>query len=506
MTRQAHLALDLGAESGRAMLGVLDGDRLDLHEVHRFANGPRRLPSGLHWNVPSLWDGVLEGVRRGVDRAGAEGAPLASAGVDTWGVDYALVGAGDELLTLPRCYRDERNEPAFRRVVAEVGEETLYAATGIQLMAINTLYQLRAQADADPSLLAAARRLLFIPDLFHLLLTGASVTEASIASTSQMVDHATGAWATDLLDRVGLPTHLLGPIAPAPARVGPLADRVTDAAGGAGTMVIAPAAHDTASAVAAVPATGAGWCYLSSGTWSLLGAELDAPCVSDAARRAPFTNEAGVNGTTRFLKVMSGLWLVQELRRDLAAAGEDHDYARLTEMAAAAPPFVTLVDPADPAFVAPGAMRAKIDRFARETGQPVPATAGAYVRCALESLALAYRRTIDQLEAVLDRRFDVVHVVGGGARNRLLDQMVADATGRRVVAGPVEATAAGNVLVQAMGTGTVRDLAHARRIVAASFEPETFEPRDPSAWETPLARSLDLLDRPRSAERHAPTT
>ncbi|MEW6742388.1 MAG: rhamnulokinase family protein [Planctomycetota bacterium] len=525
MDQQAFLAIDLGAESGRAMVATLDlaslgagelgtrtprsgrggargrgGDAapiLALEEVHRFPNHPCRLPTGWHWNVTGLWENVLEGTRKAVTLAKERGLPLVSLGVDTWGVDYGLLGRSGQLLGLPYCYRDERNGPAFEKTIARLGREVLYEATGIQFMALNTLFQLVAQHDAEPALLDHAARLLFMPDLLHYFFTGESVVESSIASTSQMIDPRTGQWVLELLAGLGLPTQMLGPTVPSGTPIGPMTRELGIALeADASLRVIAPAAHDTASAVAAVPADPATrWCYLSSGTWSLLGAELPRPCITSKSREAPFTNEGGVGGTIRFLKNITGLWLVQECRRHLESHGEHRDYAELTEAAERASPFRTLIDTAHAPFLAPGEMPAKIAAFARRTRQPEPAGTGELIRCCLESLALTYRRTLSQLEEVLGTRFDVLHIVGGGARNRLLNQMAADATNRRVLAGPAEATAIGNVLVQAMGAGLVEDLAHIRRVVRGSVSPEIYEPRETACWDRAHERFCALLDR-----------
>lgn len=465
---RGYLAVDLGAESGRVMLAVLGGGAISLREIHRFANEPLGLPTGMHWNLPALFDNVVEGMRRGVATARADGVELRSVGVDTWGVDYALLDGDGEPLGLPFCYRDPRTGPAYRAALEEVGADAIYAATGIQFMELNTLYQLVADRDSDPARLEKAARLLFVPDLVHHMLCGSLAVEATIASTSQMLDPRTGDWARDLVSRLRIPTGMLGEIVPPGTRLGCLSPRIADAVG-AELDVVAPAAHDTASAVVAVPADPAtSWCFLSSGTWSLLGAEIDAPCVNDAAREASFTNEGGVEGTIRFLKNVTGLWLVQECRRAWALEGREMGYDELEALAAEAEPFRTTVDPEDGAFLAPGDMPAKIAEHARRTGQPEPRSPGEYVRCCLDSLALAYRDVLERLESVLERRFDVVHVVGGGSRNALLNRLTAEATGRRVVAGPAEATALGNALVQAMADGVVRDLADARQIAAST--------------------------------------
>jgi rhamnulokinase len=417
-----------------------------------------------------------------------------SVGVDTWGVDWSLVDTTGELVGLPHAYRDPRNPAAYETVVARLGAEKIYQTTGIQFMPLNTLYSLYAHKLADPAALQHADQLLFMPDLFHLWLSGNRTVEATIASTSQMVDCHTGDWARRMLDEIGLPTHLLGTISPPGTVVGKLRPKIADATGlSAELQVVAPATHDTASAVAAVPAIeGTNWCYLSSGTWSLLGAELTAPCVTAEAQAASFTNELGICGTTRFLKNIPGLWLVQECRRDFARRGQEFDYATLTREAGAARALRTLVDPSHESFQSPGDMLRKIADFAAASGQPTPESPGQFVRCALESLALAYREKLGTLESLVGRRFDTMHIVGGGGKNALLSQMTADATGRRVVVGPFEATAMGNALMQAMAMGELRDLAALRRVVADSVELFTYRPAADYDWVAAYERFKSL--------------
>jgi rhamnulokinase len=532
MVRRGYIAFDLGAESGRAILATLADGRLTIEEAHRFLNVPQRLPSGLHWNLLDLWANLIEGLRRCGQLAAQRRVKLVSLGVDTWGVDFALVGRSGQLLGLPFAYRDARNSPAMRRALKKLGAQRIYDATGIQFLPFNTLYQFLAQHQAEPGPLQNAHRMLMVPDLLHYFFSGKMVNEATNASTTQMVNPRprtpNGRWEKKLLADLGLPTHMLGPIVPAGTRLGKLRPDVAAEAGVAQLEVIAPGTHDTASAVAAVPADvqryGNRWAYLSSGTWSLMGAELDQPLITDAARRAGFTNEHGVEGKTRFLKNLAGLWLVQEVRRDLArglspaqglspflALGKrgltlslrrgltpslhDYTYAQLTDLAAKAAPFRTLVDPAHPPFAAPGNLPAKLAAFAHQTHQPQPRTPGAMVRCCLESLALAYRQTLDDLETLLGHPIDVLHIVGGGGHNVLLNQFTADAIARPVIVGPYEATAIGNALTQAIGAGHVRNLAHARAIVRASFKPTTYQPHNPAAFEAQRPRFAKLLNR-----------
>lgn len=481
----AHLAIDLGASSGRAIVGVLDGDppRLRLEEVHRFEHFGSPTPAGPVWDLTGIWRHVLTGLGAAGKWCWQHGVELKSIGVDTWGVDWVVVGRGGEVLGLPHCYRDPQNEPAAERVLDRLGGfEKLYARTGIQRLAFNTLFQLEARRTAEPALFDAAHRLLFLPDLLHYWLSGEQATERSIASTSSMLDASTGEWDRELLTELGLPTGILGPIVEPGTDLGTVREGVAQATGiDAGVRVIVPAAHDTASAVAAVPAQDTGsWAYLSSGTWSLLGAETREPILTDAAREAPFTHERGVEGTIRFLRNIAGLWLVQELRRDLATGEGQADYERLVEAALAADPFRTLIDPNHPSFATPGDIGAKLRRFARDTDQPEPESAGQLVRCCLESLALSYRHTLDLLEPILGREVDVLHLVGGGTQNRLLNQLTASAVGRPATAGPVEATAIGNVLVQAIGCGVLGGLSDLRQVVRDSLPIEAIEPGPPT--------------------------
>jgi rhamnulokinase len=485
MSSSAFLAFDLGAESGRAVLGTLSADgKLALDVRHRFANPNGHMNGRWQWNLLSQWEELKTGLRKTVvDQKNLQGI-----GVDTWGVDFGLIASGGDVLGNPTMYRDPRNNGMMEQVFARVPKAEVFQTTGLQFMVFNTLYQLEAIRTHTPRLLEAAESLLFMPDLFHYLFSGRRANEFSIASTSQMLDPRTGQWATDLLNKLDLPAHLLCEIVPAGTVLAPLkADIAIECgldSGAALPPVIAPASHDTASAVVAVPADAStSWCYISSGTWSLMGVELDKPLINEASAALNYTNEGGYGGTTRFLKNIMGLWLVQECRRQFVRDGFEHGYPELTTMAAAAKPFGPLVDPDDGPLLNPGNMPAKIDAFCRRTGQAPPATKGEIVRCCLESLALTYRRTLAGLEKVLGRRIDVIHIVGGGGQNELLNQMTADACNRIVVTGPTEATAAGNVLTQALATGRVKSLSEAREIVRRSFDVQRYEPRDAKQWD-----------------------
>ncbi len=483
------LAIDLGAESGRGLLGLFDGQRLQLELVHRFPNGPVQTLDTMHWDVLRLHGEIVNALRL----SGSKFGGIDSVGVDTWGVDFALLGRGGTLLGNPRHYRDPHTEGMLEQAFHRVPKDQIYRRTGLQFMRINTLYQLLAlQRDRSP-LLDAAETLLMVPDLFHYYLTGIKVNEFTDASTSQMIDPHTRTWAYDLVSAFGLPAKMLGTVVPPGTVLGPLRAAVATDTGLTPVPVVAPATHDTGSAVAAVPARGEGWAYISSGTWSLMGAELPAPLVTDAALEANFTNEGGVAGTTRFLKNIMGLWLVQECRRAWEKAGQAYTYDELVRLAEAAPAFASLVAPDDPSFLLPPNMPAALADFCRKTGQPVPADAGAFVRCCLESLALKYRWVLTKLEGLMGRRLDVIHVVGGGSQNALLCQWTADACGRPVLAGPVEATALGNVLVQATGLGLLGSLADGREVVRRSVGLTAYEPREPDRWQGPWERFTNLV-------------
>lgn len=483
------LAFDLGAESGRGLLAEFDGSRIYLDVLHRFPNGGVQTLETLHWPVLGLHREILTTLRK----AAAEHGDLASIGVDTWGVDVAFLGRGGVLLGNPRHYRDPHTEGRMEAAFAQVPRAEIFRRTGIQFMRFNTLYQLLAlQAQRDP-VLEAAESMLFIPDLFHFWLTGVQVNEATDASTSQLLEPGTRQWAWDLIEKFGLPDKIFGNLVAPGTVLGPLRKSVCDQTGLGPVRVIAPASHDTAAAVAAVPAQGSDWAFLSSGTWSLLGVEVDRPMTDEKALAFNVTNEGGVGGTIRLLKNIMGLWLVQECRRAWERAGQAWTYEELMHKAESAPPFGSLVDPDHAGFLLPADMPQAIAEFCRTTGQAVPEGPGPLIRCALESLALKYRFMLERLEELVGRKLSVIHIVGGGSQNTLLCQLAADACNRTVVAGPVEATAIGNVLTQAIGLGLVGDLAQAREVVRRSFAPRTYEPQGPQQWDEPYARFQGYL-------------
>jgi len=486
-----YLAFDLGAESGRAILGTLAADRLTIEELHRFPNTPVRVFDALYWDILRLWHEIQHGLgTAGKVAAGARRLSLAGIGIDTWGVDFALLGADNALADNPRHYRDARTHGMMQKVFAVVPREEVFAQTGIQFMQLNSLYQLYALKAAGSPALAAARTLLFIPDLLNYWLTDVMRAELTIASTSQFYDPRRKTWATDLLGRLGLPVYILPEIVQPGTLLGPLLPSVAEPAGLDPVPVYATGCHDTASAVAAVPAGSGNWCYISSGTWSLMGAELDEPVINAQSLEQNLTNEVGAAGKIRFLKNIAGLWLLQECRRAWAAEGAEYTYDDLVRMAASAAPFSAVIDP--DSFLDPGDMPRKIAAWCRDTGQTPPASPAEFTRTILESLALRYRQVLEGLESLAARRFDVVHIVGGGSRNALLNQFVADATGRTVVAGPSEATAIGNILIQAMGAGELAGLDAARALVRRSFPVETYEPKATGDWEAAYARYCGL--------------
>jgi rhamnulokinase len=472
---KTYLAFDFGAESGRAVLGRLQARVLTIEEVHRFPNEPVGYGGSLHWDLPRLW---LE-VRKAISTT--EHMSLAGIGVDAWGVDYALLGDRGELLQNPYHYRDRRTQGVMDEVFRLVPKEEIYRATGIQFMPINTLYQLFAAQRDTPGVVRAAKQMVTIPDLFNLWLTGKAVCEFTNATTTQLVDPLRRSWATNLMEKLELRPDLPAPIVEPGSPLGPLLPEIGSGSSLSGTTVIAPACHDTGSAVAAITARD-GTAFLSSGTWSLIGTELDAPILTSQALKANFTNEGGVNGTTRLLKNVMGLWMLQGCRKCWSARGQTGDYSELIELSKRETPFAHLVDPDDESFLGPTDMPGAIDDFCRKTHQPTPVTPGAYVRCILESLALKYGLVLRNLEQLCGKRIEQIRVIGGGSKNRVLNQFTADATGRKVLAGPAEATALGNIAVQILATGEASSLQEVRAIVDCSFATEVFQPMETDKW------------------------
>lgn len=464
-----HLAIDLGAESGRLMLGTLADGRATLEELHRFPNTPLRAGESWHWDISTLFNEVKVGLRK----AAALEIPFTSISTDSWGLDYVLFDAGGEIIPPTFHYRDPRTARGVAQVHEVISPEKIFAETGLQFMPINTLYQLAAE---NPERLRAAKHLVPVADAFNFLLCGVARAEESLASTTQLYNPRTRDWSACLLGALHLPHELFPPIVPSGTVLGPLQPGLARDLGLPALPVIAGCSHDTGAAVAAVPTQGDDWAYLSSGTWSLLGAELSSPLLTEECRACNFTNEIGHGGSVRLLKNIIGLWIVQECRRAWARAGHHYDYVTLMQLAAAAPPGAARIAPDDARFLAPGDMLEAIAACCRETGQPAPATPGSIIRCVLESLALCYARELANLEKITGKKFTRLHIVGGGSRNDLLNQFTANALGIPVFAGPVEATALGNVLVQALALGLIPSLAAARELVANSFPLTRYEP------------------------------
>ncbi len=481
MSQTTHcLALDLGAESGRAMLGTLDGNRIALEEIHRFPNGPVRLPDGIHWDVLRLWSEIKAGLALSVKKTSGS---LASLGLDTWGVDFALLDSAGALLGNPFHYRDSRNEGTMAELFRRMPREQIFEYTGIQFMPINTLNQLISMVVRASPQLQAAQTFLTVPDLFNYWLSGRMVCERTNATTTQCFDPRRNAWAAPLIEAMGIPTRIFPEVIPPGTVLGGLLPDTAEETGAGGIPVIAPACHDTGSAVAAVPASNTDFAWISSGTWSIMGAEVPNPVISPQALDFNLTNEGGVAGTWRLSKNIAGMWLVQQCRHTWSRQGLELSYDELTRQAAAARPFLAVIDPDAPEFLPHGDMPARIRQYCARSGQAVPERPGEVVRVALEGLALRYRWLLERLDLVLGRQLEPIHIFGGGSRNGLLNQFTADATRRTVIAGPVEATAMGNVLMQLVALGRLGSIAEGRELVRGSFTPQVFEPGPSAAWE-----------------------
>jgi rhamnulokinase len=481
VTRKSYLAFDLGAESGRAVLARLEAGILRMDEIHRFPNIPLFDAGTMRWDVNALWREMRLALSNVGDTA------LSGIAVDSWGVDYALLGAQGALLELPYHYRDARNAAAMADALGLVSRDDIYETTGVQFMPINTIYQLFAATRHLPSPVEAAERFVMIPDLFNFWLTGEVFCEYTDASTTQLINPRTRTWAVDLMERLNLPVRLAAPIVEAGSIIGPIRSDVAANSALAGTPVVASASHDTASAVAAITARD-GTVFISSGTWSLVGTELDEPVLTPRAMRMNFSNEGGVEGTTRLLKNVMGLWLLQGCRRSWAQQNRPFTYGELMDAATREPGFRHLIDPDDSSFANPDDMPEAIDRFCRRTDQPTPSSPGSYARAVFDSLAMKYRLVIRDLQSLVGRPIAQIRVIGGGSQNALLNQLTADATGLPVLAGPVEATALGNVAVQMLATGGVSSLAEARAIIDRSVPTSLFTPRDADEWDREATR------------------
>lgn len=490
MAAKRFLAFDLGAESGRTILGTLDDGRIEIHEMNRFPTGISNLRGALVWNVIGFYEKMKEGLKACAAEGITEPDGIA---VDTWGVDFVLLDRDGNPTGVPIAYRDSRTDGMLDELFKVMPRERLYKLTGIQVMQINSLFQLFSMARAESPQIEIAHDLLFIPDYFTYLFTGKKISEFSIATTSQMFNPVSKQWDQEILDAAGIPSRIMRDVIPSGSVVGALDPGICHETGIKQAKVIATAGHDTGSAIAAAPAEGADWAYISSGTWSLMGIESESPIITDKALKYNFSNEGGVGGTARVLKNIMGLWLIQQCRKSWA---KDHtyNYAELTSMAESSEPFRSLINPDFGKFLNPSNMPQAISEFCAKSRQPVPETPGAFVRCILESLALKYRMALEQLREINPSQpINRIHIIGGGAQNEMLSQFTADAAGVEVVAGPVEATAVGNILIQAMAIGAVKSRAEIREIVRNSFALKVYRPHGTDIWDNAYDRFMELI-------------
>jgi rhamnulokinase len=485
----AALAFDLGAGSGRAILGELKDGRLAIRELHRFPNDPVQVGNRLHWDVLRLFHEIKQGLLK----AKHEGIALGSIGIDSWAVDFGFIGNNGELLGNPYHYRDHHTNGVMEEVCERIGRERIFGKTGLQFLPFNSIYQLAALKKAGSPLLERADKLLMIPDLLRYFLTGEMKSEFTNASTTQLYNALNGAWDSELIQELGLEPSLFAEVVQPGTIVGKLSDAVCSELGIPATTVVAVGEHDTGSAVAGTPGNPEGFAYLICGTWSLLGTEVQEPVMTPQALEWNFTNEGGVFGTYRLLRNIMGLWLIQECRRAWEKAGISHSYAELVALAEQAEPLVSLIDPDDPGFLNPPSMPEQIAAYCRKTGQPVPESHGAVFRCIMESLALKYRLILERTEKLSGHRYQGLNMVGGGIQNELLCRFTANAIGRPVWAGPIEASAIGNLMLQWIAQGQVRDMDEARSIIRSSFPMVVYEPQDCKTWDEAYARLLKLV-------------
>jgi rhamnulokinase len=479
MSKKHFLAFDLGASSGRAMLGTLENNRLELKEIHRFQNQMTCIHGSYYWNIFSLFEELKKGLRKCVNELNIH--PF-SIGIDTWGVDYALLDARGRLTGLPYAYRDHRTDDAMELFFRRMPRNEAYFLSGIQFMQFNTLFQLFSSVQQNDPALRVAENLLFTPDVLSYLFTGIKKNEYTIASTSQLIKPGKPEWEPRLFDAAGIPRKLQGEIILPGTILGNVLPEISEQTGCGNIPCVAVASHDTASAIVSVPAQGNNWAYLSSGTWSLLGIETTTPVVSEKSLNMNFTNEGGVDNTTRFLKNIMGMWLIQECKRNWDREKE-WSWQEIVDMSHRAEPFKCFINPDSPEFLNPESMPASIQDYCRKTGQPVPEDKGEIARCIYDSLVLKYKYTLSQIEEISGKRIEKLHIIGGGANNNMLNQLTANATGIPVVSGPVEATAIGNIMMQARALGVIGSLDEIREVVRNSFEVKTFEPAQNSDWE-----------------------
>jgi sugar (pentulose or hexulose) kinase len=490
MPSHTFIAVDLGAGSGRVIAATTDLQKIELEEIHRFDNPGTELPGGSFWNIVGLYRDILEGLRRAVE---IHGDRIVSIGIDTWGCDHGLIGQNGTLLGMPHQYRDSRYEGMAEVMHGLMPEAEIYRHTGIKTNFYNSSLHLLAEAHKKNPALDAAETLLFIPDLLAYWLTGRRAVERSVASTSQLVDPATGDWAWPVIDALGLPRKMFGEIVAPGTVLGPIRDAVANFIGKAGIPVIASASHDTASAVAGIPMRDGQKLWLSSGTWSIMGVERNTPVTTADSFARGFCNELGVNQSVRFLKNIAGLWLIQECKRQWDLDGESIDYATMTRMSEAAEPFSAFINPDDEVFASPGNMPEKIRNWCEKSGQKIPADKGTILRIATDSLALKYREVFDHIKAFAGTTFDQLHAGGGGIQNELLCQSTADALGIKVVAGPIEATSCGNVITQMVGTGHLDNFEAGRELIRRSFAFKAYEPRQSADWNAAYERFKALV-------------
>lgn len=476
MTKRV-LAFDFGASSGRAIIGCFDGDKITLEEVHRFSNDPVSVGGTVYWDVLRLFYEIKQGIIKAKIAGGFD-----SIGIDTWGVDFGLIDSEGKLMENPVHYRDTRTVGLVDEAFKTMPKEQLYGITGIQFMELNTLFQLISLKKYRPWMLERADKMLFMPDLFGYMLTGKMCAEYSIASTSQLIDLDKRTWSKEILDAFGIKESVFAPLVQPGTVLGELSKEVCEECGVDPVPVISVCGHDTQSAITSVPCEDGDFAFLSSGTWSLFGTELDKPIVNETSMNINITNEGGFDGSTGFLKNIIGLWLIQESRRQWKREGKEYSYADLEKLALAAEPFKCFIDPDAPEFVPHGNIPERVREFCRKTGQYVPETVGEIMRCIYESLAMKYRLTFEKLRECTERDYPVIHVIGGGTKDGLLCQMTANSCDRTVKAGPIEATVMGNVAVQLMSDGSVKNIGQARKIVADSSELKTFEPKDTDKW------------------------
>ncbi len=472
------LAFDFGASSGRAILGIFDGEKIELREIHRFSNDPVQINGTVYWDVQRLFYEIKQGILKAKETGGFD-----SIGIDTWGVDFGLLRKDGTLVENPVHYRDARNDGMVEKAQKYMTKERMYDITGIQFMDFNTIFQLLSLKENRPYILEEADTLLFMPDLLSYMLSGVKSTEYSIATTSQMVDLETKDWSEEILEKFGIDKSLLTPIAPTGAVIGQLSDEICEELGVPKADVVSVAAHDTQSAITAAPCEYDDFAFISCGTWSLFGTEVKEPIINEASKKLNVTNEGGYGYTTAFLKNICGLWLIQESRRQWMREGTEYSYAELEKLALECEPFKCFIDPDAPEFAPMGNLPKRVKEYCRKTGQYVPQTVGEIMRCIYESLALKYRYTFDGIKECTGKNYDRIHVMGGGTKDKLLLQMTAQSCNVNVYGGPIEATALGNVAVQLMSCGAIKDIKEARKIIAKGENLKLYRPNDNGDWE-----------------------